>query len=128
MAPGERGSYPRTAIADVNEFTYEEKYLPRPSLAYWKFESISLQRRVCKLLVPRAPAESRFPSLALLDPITLGRRFSQENSGKPGTSYRGNARSPDPSFREGCHLSIMPEAILLNLRTRKSVFRNRHLS
>src|ERR1700757_4859394 len=24
----------------------------------------------------------------------------KENSGKPGTSYRGNARSPDPSFRE----------------------------
>jgi hypothetical protein len=28
------------------------------------FESISLQRRVCKLLVPRAPAESRFSLIA----------------------------------------------------------------
>ena len=36
----------------VNEFTYEEKYLPRPSLAYWKFESISLQERVSELSVP----------------------------------------------------------------------------
>ena len=28
MAPGERGSYLRTAMADVNKFTYEEKYFP----------------------------------------------------------------------------------------------------
>ena len=35
----------------------------RAVLAYWKFESISLQRRVCKLSVPREHAPTSPPSI-----------------------------------------------------------------
>jgi hypothetical protein len=59
VSPWEAGA-PRSAASQWGGSGKSVARCHRTVLAYWKFESISLQRRVCELSVPERPASRAF--------------------------------------------------------------------